>query len=401
MNKITIDANGKASVEFIALMATLTAMVAFSIDSMLPAQQIIADELSPDAPQLAQLIVTIFLLGLGIGTLLVGPISDRFGRRPVMIGGAVLYIGGAVLGYFANSMTVLLVARLIMGIGSAGPRIMVVAVVRDRFSGREMASVMSFIMMIFGVVPAIGPTVGAGLIAWGGWRFSFVAFVVFAAVGAIWAFGRLPETLAAQNRRELAARPIIVAIKEIVSNPIVMIATIIQTLVSAMLFTVLSTTQPIFETVFDKGAQFPMWFAVIAITAMAASPINARLVPRLGMRKILIAALSVQSAVTLIVAAVMMLDLPISVAFPIYLIWTIGIFFQNGFTLGNLTAIAMEPLGHIAGVAASVILAIATIASSVLAIIIGQIVGVSITTLAAMLFPLAAISLGLMFVIKR
>ena len=146
--------------EFIVLMAMLVATVAFSIDAMLPALPEIGQTLSPDAPNQAQLILTSFILGMGLGTFFTGPLSDTFGRKPVMVGGAVVYIAGAGAAYFAQSLEIMLAARLVQGLGAAGPRVVALALVRDLYGGRDMARIMSFVMLIFAVVPALAPTLG-------------------------------------------------------------------------------------------------------------------------------------------------------------------------------------------------------------------------------------------------
>ena len=154
-----------SEIEFIAMIGTLFATIAFSIDSMLPALPAIAEELSPGSPNLAQLIITSFVLGMGIGTFVVGPISDAFGRRRVIFAGAVLYGVGAVWSYFATSLEGVLAARVLAGIGVAAPRIVTMAIVRDLYSGRVMARIFSFAMTVFTVFPAVAPLIGAGIIA--------------------------------------------------------------------------------------------------------------------------------------------------------------------------------------------------------------------------------------------
>ncbi len=192
-----------SQLEFIAMIGTLFATIAFSIDSMLPALPSIAAELSPDSPNLAQLIITSFVLGMGIGTFVVGPLSDAFGRRPVIFAGAALYMLGSLWSYLAASLEGVLAARVLAGIGLAAPRIVTMAVVRDLYSGRVMARIFSFAMTVFTVFPAVAPLIGAAIIAGFGWRAIFASFVIFCFLSVGWLALRQAETLPPENRRQL------------------------------------------------------------------------------------------------------------------------------------------------------------------------------------------------------
>ena len=179
--------------EFIALIAMMFATIAFSIDAMLPALPNIGAELSPEDVNRAQLILTSFVFGMGLGTFVTGPLSDAFGRKPVIVAGAALYILSAGVAWVSNSLELLLISRVTMGLGAAGPRVVALAIVRDLYSGREMARLMSIAMMIFTLVPAFAPMLGAGIIHFAGWRGIFAAFVIFAMIVVLWMSLRLPE----------------------------------------------------------------------------------------------------------------------------------------------------------------------------------------------------------------
>lgn len=373
MNQTTTPAKSPlGQTEFIALIAMLFATIAFSIDAMLPALPQIAAELTPLAPNRAQLILTSFVMGMGLGTLFAGPLSDSYGRRPVIIGGALLYCTGALIAWAAPSLETVLAARVLQGLGAAGPRVVSLALVRDVHSGRQMARVVSFAMMIFTLVPAIAPLLGAGIISAFGWRAIFIAFVGFSALSMLWLLLRQPETLLPEARRPFRATPLWLAFREVVSHRVIRLSILAQTLAYACLFATLSSTQPIFATTFDRAESFPLYFALIAVIAGSASLLNASLVVKIGMRRLVLVTFGVQMAASGVVAVLTETGiLPPGMAFAVYLIWTVGVFFMAGMTIGNLNALGLEPVGHIAGMAASVIGAVSTVASVAIAVPIG------------------------------
>lgn len=361
-----------APVEFIALMAMMFATVAFSIDAVLPALPEIAQELTPADPNRAQLILTSFVFGMGLGTLVMGPLSDAFGRKPVILGGAVLYCLAAAVGYVAPSLETVLAARLVMGLGVAAPRVVSLAMVRDLYAGRDMARIVSFAMMVFMVVPAAAPLAGAAIIDAWGWRGIFLAFVVFAAVIIGWVQFRQPETLPVAARRPLSPGQLGRDAREVLAHPLIQKAILGTTLVMGVLFAILSSIQQIFEQIYGRAESFPLWFALIALFSAGSGPLNARLVMTLGMRRVAGRALLAQGILSLVLAGALWLGLwPAGLPFWICMVWLIAAFFMTGLTMGNLNALAMEPMGHVAGMAASLMGAIATVASTLLAVPVG------------------------------
>ena len=349
----------------------IMATVAFSIDAMLPALPDIAAELTPDAPNRAQLIITSFVLGMGFGTFFTGPLSDRFGRKPVMIGGAVVYCGAALAAWAAPTLETMLAARLLMGLGAAGPRVVAIALVRDIYSGRDMARIMSFVMLVFSLVPAMAPSIGMIIISLAGWHAVFLAFVVFSGITVIWLGLRQPETLTTERRRPLNLPNLWAAISEVMRHPTTRLSIVVQTLAMGMLFGVISSTQQVFDKTYGQGDVFHFWFGGIAILAASASLLNARLVGRLGMRPIIKATFLMQIVASTLMIVAMLSPLPNSVELLVYAAWNVTVFFQIGMTAGNLNALAMEPMGHIAGMAASLIAALSTIGAVIIAVPIG------------------------------
>lgn len=356
--------------EFIALLALLFATIALSIDAMLPALPQIALALSPEDPNKAQLVITSFVLGMGLGTLFAGPLSDAFGRKATILAGFVLYILAALACWAAPSLETLLIARVVMGIGAAAPRTVSIAIVRDMFKGREMAKIMSFAMMIFTLVPAVAPLMGQGVIALAGWQAIFVAYVVFALLVMGWFSLRQPETLPPEARRPLSWPALVAASAEVLSYRVVQISIAAQALTMGMLFATLSSMEGIFSDLFGRGASFPLWFGVIAMASMIGSILNARLVMRLGMRRMVTVTYGVLLGVTLAYLGLVAVMAEGS-GFALHILWSIVLFAVMGLTLGNLNALAMEPVGHVAGMAASVTSAIATVVSVVLAVPVG------------------------------
>ncbi|PRY95154.1 DHA1 family bicyclomycin/chloramphenicol resistance-like MFS transporter [Hasllibacter halocynthiae] len=361
-------APGPGQIEFIALMAMLAATVAFSIDAVLPALGDIAEEMSPDAPNLAQFVLTAFVLGMGAGTFLAGPLSDAIGRRPTVALGAALYCAGAGWGFFAQTLEGLLLARLIQGIGAAGPRVTMLAIVRDRHSGPEMARIMSFVMTVFALVPAVAPLLGAGIIAVTGWRGVFGAFLVFSAISVGWLWLRLPESLPPPRRRPIRPALLMAALRETLSNPRVRRAIIVQMLAFAALFATLSSLPYVFEEPYGRGASLALWFAALAVLSAGGSLLNARLVGRLPLGWIVTGTMAVLAVLSFLAAALASAG---ALPFPAFWLWGVSVFFMAGLVMGNVNTIALEPLPHVAGLATSVVASLATVGAVALAAPVG------------------------------
>ena len=335
------------------------ATTAFSIDAMLPGMPAIAAEISPDAPAHAAWVLTAFVIGLGFGTFFTGPLSDAFGRKKLIYIGCVIYVAGAIAAWMTSSLEWMLAARVVQGIGASGPRIVSLAVIRDIYSGREMARIVSLSMMIFILVPAIAPAMGDLIIHAAGWRAIFGAFIFFAVISTVWLGVRLNEPLAVQDRRPLRLALMLSAVREMLTHPTVMLSIIVQTMVLCMLFTLLTMIQPVFDISYGRSDSFPYWFGLIALMSGSASFLNSIIVTRFGMRAVVTWTFGLQLALGIIVLSLMYSGSKFD--FPLFLIWQFGLFCQAGLTVGNLNAIAMEPMGHIAGMAASVIGSISTI----------------------------------------
>ena len=362
-----------STAEFVAIMAMLVATVAISIDGMLPALSIIADELTPLRPNNAQMILSFFVAGMAAGTLIVGPLSDSFGRKRIIYYGASLYIFSSVVCVLSPSLEVILISRFLQGVGASAPRVVAQALVRDFYKGREMARISSFIMIIFALVPAIAPLLGSFVMLAFNWRFIFLMFIAFVAVSTMWMAFRIDESVTKEKRIEFNLKQVVLAFKEVLSNQMILTSIITLVFAYGILFIGIFLIQPVFEQVFNRAATFPYWFATIALLAASSSYVNARLVRKLGMRMLTSIAFRAQVCFSALVFLVYWLGyFEDQFGFFCFLFWMFSIFFQAGLTMGNLTALAMEPVGHIAGTAASLVSAIATIGSVLLAAIVGQ-----------------------------
>lgn len=355
--------------EFIALMAMMFATIAFSIDAMLPALPEIAAEIAPMGVSQAALVITFFVIGMGAGTFFTGPLSDAYGRKAVVYGGLAVYGVGAVLSWVAPTLEWMLAARVLQGLGASGPRVVSAAIIRDLYSGRTMASIMSLTMMVFLLVPAVAPLIGAVITDAFGWRSIFAAFLVFGLIVLVWFGTRITETLPPDQRRPLRLPLMLDAVRQMFANRTVRLSIFVQTLMLMILFSVLTMVQPIFDVTFGRVDSFPLWFGAIAVLSGVSSLLNAMIVGRFGMRRMVTWALLAQLVVSGVFVIWMLTDMPYLFAF--YIFWQWGVMFQGGLTVANLNAIAMEPMGHIAGMAASVIGAVSTVLGAALASPIG------------------------------
>ncbi|MFC7705135.1 MFS transporter [Plastorhodobacter daqingensis] len=380
--------------EFVGLMAALFALAALSIDAMLPALPQIAQDLSPEAPNRAQLVVTSFVLGLGIGMMMMGALSDALGRKPVIALGIGLYIIGSGLAALADSLPLLLAARMLQGLGISAPRTVGVAMIRDLYQGRIMARVMSIVMTIFILVPAAAPFIGQTILLVAGWRMIFMAFIAFGLFALVWMSARQPETLAPERRRPFRLGSIWSSLREVMIHRRVQLYIIAMTLGFGQLFALLSAAQPIYDVYYGRGDSFAAWFALQALLAGTAGLVNAALVVRLGMRRIVVTAFATQVVISSLATFAWATGLAGGEgSFPIFFLWTVSVFFMAGVTFGNLNTLALEPMGHIAGMAAAAVGAVST----VLAVLVAAPIGLAFdgTPLPLMIGVLSASGLAL------
>lgn len=356
--------------EFIALMALVMSTVAMSTDAMLPALSLIGEELGADDNQ-RQLVIGALFLGLASSQVFFGPLSDGLGRKPVILFGFAVFGIGCLISINAPNFEAMLIGRFVQGFGAAGPRVISAALIRDRFEGREMAKTMSTIMTLFILVPVFAPAIGQGILAFTHWRGIFWFFIVMAVGTSFWLALRMPETLRPENRRPLTIRRVGAAFREILTHRVTMGYLLAMSCVFSAFVGYLSTAQQVFQELYGLGAKFPLAFGCMAGTLGIAAFINSRLVVRLGMRLLIRRAL----ASTVVLAGAFSI---VSYVFdgvpPLWLVFTfmMPVFFCHGTVFGNINAMAMQPMGHIAGSAAAVIGALSTILSALTGSLIGQ-----------------------------
>lgn len=343
-----------SEVELIALVALTTSLVAMSIDTMLPALGAMASELGATQPNDRQLILGAFFAGMSIGQLVYGPISDSTGRKPALYAGIALFIAGGLICALTHSFTWLLVGRGLAGFGAAGPRIVSVALVRDAHEGRGMARIMSFVQTVFILVPVLAPSVGQAVLAVASWRAIFAGLVVVAVGNVLWFAWRQPETLPASRRIAFSLRAIARGTAESFKNRITLGYMLASGFVFGGFISYLSMSQQVFQEQYGLGALFPIYFGVLASAIGVASFVNGKLVMRFGMRQLSRTALMFNCGLCSVALFTTWLlhGHPPLLAFMAFMLVC---FFCNGLLFGNYSARAMDPVGHIAGVAAAVV----------------------------------------------
>lgn len=354
--------------QFVALIAAMMATNALAIDSMLPAMPQIGEALNVASANERQWILTAYLLGFGVAQIVYGPLADRFGRKPVLLVGLSLYVVFAALCAFATSFGMLLTARVLCGVGAAATRVLSVSIVRDCYSGRQMARVMSLSFIVFLGVPIIAPSVGQAILLVAPWPWVFGVLSIFGLAVIAWSWLKLPETLHPQDRVPLEVAPVLAAFKVCLTNRVAVGYTLAATLVLGGLFGFLNSAQQVFEML-GAGQSFPLIFAAIAGGIAVSSLLNSRIVGRLGMRLVSHVSLFGYIAFAVVHALVAVSGHET--------LWTFsllqaGMMFCFGMVMSNFGAIAMEPLGHLAGTAASVQGFITTIGGALFGFCIGQ-----------------------------
>lgn len=340
--------------QFTALLAAIMALGALGIDLMLPVFDEIRTHfgLAEDATDVAQ-IVTLYFLGMASGQILYGPFADRYGRRPVLYVGLVIYAVAAVGSAVAPTLPLMLLSRFLWGIGAAGPRVMAVAVVRDVYEGDAMARAMSFIMAVFVTIPILAPSLGAAIAALGSWQVVFWFCALYALVVGVWAL-RLEETLAEENRRELALRPVLDAAREVFTTRQTVGYTMAMVFLFGAFTSYLASSELIIGEIYGRPGLFPFIFGAVAAGMGSAMLFNARIVRRVGVHQTARVAVVGYTALALVLLVVVSFTEG-KPSFWVAVIGISGVLVMHATMIPNVNAVALEPLGHVAGMASAVI----------------------------------------------
>lgn len=362
---------GMSKLEFVFLCAALMAMNALAVDIMLPALQQIGTALNVANENHRQYVVTSYLVGFGCAQLVYGPLSDRFGRRMPMLIGLIVYVLAAIAIVVVPSFAGLLILRFIQGAGSAGTRVITISIVRDIYGGRQMAEIMSLIMMVFMIIPVVAPGTGQLIMLFGNWHLIFLFIAVGGTLTSIWMYLRLPETLAPENRRDFTPAVIIEGFKIVLSNRIALFYTLAGTFIFGALFGFINSAQQIYTGIYHLGEWSPLAFAGVAIFMSLSAFLNSKLVGRVGMRRLSHASLFgfiTVNGLWLLAETFGPAPLP----FVVYMAFFAVSMFQFGWIGGNFQTLAIEPLGHVAGTASAVLGFISTVGGSLIGAVIGQ-----------------------------
>lgn len=360
---------GPSRAEFIGIIAGLMALNALAVDVMLPALPQMGEALSVPSENDRQFVLSSYMLGFGVSQLFFGPISDRFGRRAPLMVGLAIYVLAGIAAIFSPNFTTLLLLRALQGVGAAATRVVAQSSVRDRFSGRAMAEVTSLVFMLFMAIPIIAPGVGQLLLFVGPWETTFIFMSGLALAIGIWAFVRLPETLVPERRRPLSFGSVVEGFRIVFTTRPAIAYSVANTLAFGALFGFINTSQQIFVDLYGLGPLFPVAFAGMAAMMAISSFLNSRIVGRFGMRRLAHGGMMVYS----VVAGGLVLASAIGpVSFPVFFVGLCVVMALHGIASSNMNALAMEPLGAVAGTAAATFGFLQTVGGALLGGFIGH-----------------------------
>ena len=357
--------------EFIALAALMMSIFALSVDIAIPALNEIGKNLHSRTDNTTQYIISVLVLGMAAGQVFFGPLSDSIGRKPSIIIGLVIFIIGSIITLISTDLSTMLVGRFLQGLGAAGPRIVTIAIVRDQYSGVSMARIMSVIITVFILGPIVAPFIGQGIIILTTWRVIFVFLLILGIIVLTWFAIRQKETLQKSERHPFKIKTICLGIRETCSNQTALGYIIASGCAFGTLFGYITSAEQIFTELYSVGIYFPFYFSSLALAVCVATLSNSRLINRIKMRSLCHYATLFQ---TILSIAFVFFYLNYSEHPPLFslMIYLAAMFFCLGILFGNLNALAMEPLGHIAGIAASVIGSMGLFIAILFGTIIGQ-----------------------------
>ncbi|MBU1174317.1 MAG: multidrug effflux MFS transporter [Alphaproteobacteria bacterium] len=385
-------------IEFIALIAAMMALNALAIDVMLPAFPNIGESLGVAVENDRQYMLTVYMLGFGVSQLVYGPLSDRFGRRAPLLVGIGIYMVAALLTPWSPSYAGLLALRFIQGIGAAGTRVISQSIVRDTFSGRAMAEIMSLVFMIFMLIPIIAPGIGQVLLLAGHWSLIFVFMAALGGIIGLWVLFRLPETLRPEDQRSLRPAVIIDGFRIVFSNRMAMLYAAAGIFIFAALNGYINLAQQIYVDIYGLGVLFPFAFGAMGIVMAISNFMNSRMVGRIGMRR-----LSHYALLGYLFFASVLLVLSLFGIPPLWLFMTLFalVMFHFGWIGGNMNALSMEPLGKVAGTASAVFGFLQTVGGALIGLGISQSFNGTLVSISGGYALMGALALGCVLLAEK
>ena len=384
------------TVEFVALFSFITSLTAAAIDGMLPALGDIGVELQVADPRNTQLVITLFVFGMVFGEFLFGPLSDAIGRRKAILLGLAIFCAGSVLAMTAQSIEMMLLGRIIQGFGVSGPRIGVRALIRDKFSGDEMARMFSYIYMAFILVPMLAPALGQIIVSVASWRAIFFTYLLMGLVASVWLMLRQEETLRVERRTPLSFATLVRNTWLIVNNRKVMAYILALGLAFGGLLLYLSIAQSLFQDVYGVGTMFPLYFAMLSLGVGVASFANSQLVMRFGMERLSLVSLAAMSMLS-IAFLVMSFLYDGKPPFWWFLVNSGALLFCFSALFNNLNAMAMESLGRVAGLGTSLTSSLSSLVAVLIAMTLGRFYDLTVYPLAGAFLIAGLAGIGLVF----
>ena len=390
--------SGPGPVEFVIMIALMISLMALSIDTMLPALATIGADLNVADVHDTQLVISLLFAGLATGQLVYGPLSDSIGRKRTIYIGITVFLSGCLLSLFAPDFETMLAGRILQGLGAASARIVPMALVRDQFEGRAMAKVMSFIMSVFILVPVLAPMIGQSILFVADWRAIFVFFILLAGVATIWFGIRQPETLLPEHRRPFSIGTIMSGFGFCLRDRVTLCYTLATGFIFGPFIGYLGASQHVFQDILGTGEMFAVWFGVGAVSIGAASVLNSQLVMRYGMRRITRAGLTMSVVSSIVAAVVFSIEPPGLFGF---MVWLMIVFFGTGICFGNMNALSLENMGHMAGIGAAFVGFCSTMIAVPLGVIIGSLLGDNVVPMVIGFAVLPAVAIALSFIADR
>ena len=385
--------------EFVAIMASLMSIVALAIDALLPAMSTIGIDINSLDPTENQKFITMIFLGLGVGQLVFGPLSDSFGRKPIVYIGFVVFCVASVICVLAPNLEWMILGRILQGIGLSAPRTISISMIRDSYKGDYMAKIMSFVTAFFILVPIVAPAMGKFFLDHYGWEAIFYMQLVATIIVGVWFWRRQPETLKPEYKIKFSNHVFVDGFKELLRHRETMAFTIVSGLITGAFMVYLSSAQEVFEVQFGLADNFPYVFAGLAISVGLSTLLNGTMVVKLGMRRLALIALTLFCTVSTVYVGLFWNSQNPSLW--ILITFLAMQFFTLGFLFGNLRAIAMEPIGHIAGIGAAITGFISTMIAIPIATYVGSYIQDTILPLFVGFLVCGSISLGIFMLMRR